>query len=88
MLINLNVHVDAISCNVMCVRIIALLPILNNKTANVEMGRQLECVEKDKSMLEDSFVKLMQELKDRNKRVSASIVSPLFDYHSLLLIDQ
>ena len=84
MLINLNVHVDAI----ICVRIIALLSILNNKTTNVEMGRQLECVEKDKSMLEGAFVKLKQELKDRNKRVSASSVLPLFDYHSLLLIDQ
>ena len=69
----------------MCVRIIALLSILNIKTANVEMGKKLEAVERDKSMLEEAFIKLKQ---DKNKRVSASIVLPLFDYHSLLLIDQ
>ena len=73
----------------MCVHITTVLSnLLNNKTANVEMGKQLETVETDKSMLEGAFVKLQQELKDRNKRVSASIVLPLFDYHSLLLIDQ
>ena len=52
----------------MCVCIIALLSILNNKTANVEMGRQLEATERDKSMLEEAVVKLQQ---DKNKRVNA-----------------
>ena len=37
------------------------------------MGKQLEAAEKDKSMLEEAFVKLKQ---DKNRRVNASIVSP------------
>ena len=40
------------------------------------MGKQLEAAEKDKSTLDEVYFKLKQELKDKNKRVNASIVSP------------
>ena len=68
----LRTYLRLTNCNVCITAPLSLY--LSTKTANEEMSRKLEAAEK--SVLEEAFVKLKQEFKDRNKKVNASIVLP------------